>query len=96
MRATKATVPDIIARLPEWLRGQKRLADGVVNMDERVSSRCDSRVYARPAADLSSLPRLDVLKVDLDGADCDLAALSQPESKTMRNGVSSPATAEIS
>ncbi|CAE7464585.1 unnamed protein product [Symbiodinium microadriaticum] len=52
MRATKATVPDIVARLPEWLRGQKR-----------------------PAADLSSLPRLDVLKVDLDGADCDLAAL---------------------
>eukprot|EP00439_Symbiodinium_sp_Y106_P067707 s444_g11.t1 len=52
MRANKATVPDIVARLPEWLRGQKR-----------------------PAASLSSLPRLDVLKVDLDGADCDLAEL---------------------
>ncbi|CAE7438376.1 unnamed protein product [Symbiodinium pilosum] len=51
MKATKSTVPDIVAQLPEWLRGQKR-----------------------PALDLPSLPRLDVLKVDLDGADCDIAA----------------------
>ncbi|CAE7422765.1 unnamed protein product [Symbiodinium natans] len=51
MRATKASVSEIVARLPDWLRGQKR-----------------------PSADLLSLPRLDVLKVDVDGADCDIVA----------------------
>ena len=77
LRATKATVPEVVAHLPEWLRGQKRpqflgavFRDswGAVGFQAAPRLGCFDGCFVvpawRPALDLLSLPRLDVLKVE--------------------------------